>query len=219
MFKRLSLSTSRQEIDAVLSSLRIPQSNHVFPALPRTACESRIIIREGEDGGVVTLTEYMIAKLASEEKLKKRTTNKIIEMIRKSEFNPADIRTNRIQQIEAAIEKAFGGSVLQFDLWKEEDGQQDLKLYSRGLMGIVEGLLADEGYAGYQYLSFEYLQRNGSRVFGPANTTVWWQINAEVIGPDRVLIGIVVFTDGSWNKNSLSCESVYGELLAAAKLC
>jgi hypothetical protein len=72
VFKRLSLSTLRQEIDAVLSSLRIPQSNHVFPALPRTVCKSRIIIRKGEDGGVVTLPENMIAKLASEEKLKIR---------------------------------------------------------------------------------------------------------------------------------------------------
>lgn len=217
VFKRLSRSTSRTDIDAVLSSLCMPHSNQVFPALPRTAYERRIIIQEGEDGGVVTLTEYMIAKLASEEKLKKRTSNKIIEMVLRDDFNPADIRTHRIQQIEAAIEKADGGSTLQFDLWKEADGQQDLKLYTRELMSIVEGLLADEGYAGYQYLGFEYLERNGSRVFGPANSTVWWQINATLIGPDRVLIGIAVFTDGSWNKNSLACEGVYGEPFVATE--
>ena len=68
----------------------------------------------------------MIAKLASEEKLKKRTSNKMIEMVKRGDFNPADIRTHRIQQIEAAIEKADGGSTLQFDLWEEADGQQDL---------------------------------------------------------------------------------------------
>jgi hypothetical protein len=219
MFKRLSRSTTRAEIDAAMSTLRIPQISQVFPALPRAACESRIIIREGEEGGVITLTEYMIAKLASDEKLKKRTSNKVIEMVRRSDFVPADIRTDRIQQIEARIEKADGGRTLQFDLWKEEDGQQDLKLYARDLTHIVECLLADEGYAGYQYLSFEYLERNGSRVFGPANSTLWWQINAELIGPDHVLVGIVVFTDGSWNKNSLSCESVYGDLLVAFEPC
>lgn len=157
----------------------------------------------------------MIAKLASDEKLKKRTSNKIIKMVTQSNFNPADIRTPRIQQIEAAIEKADGGRAMQYNLWREEDGQQELKLFARVLMPILEGLLAEEGYAGYQYLGFEYVERNGSRVFGPANSTVWWQINAELIGPDRVLLGIVVFTDGSWNKTSLSCESVYGELLVA----
>ena len=130
VFKRLSLLTSRQEIDAVLSSLRISQSNHVFPALPRTASEGRIIIREGEDGGVVTLAAYMIAKLASKETLKKRTGNKIIEMIRsliRQILGPTG--TSRLNQpLRKHLEDPFCSSTC-------GRKKTDLKLYSRGLIG------------------------------------------------------------------------------------
>ena len=136
------------------------------------------------------MTEFMIAELASHHKLQKRCTNDIIELVKRSDFNPADIRTNRIQQIEEAIEKGDGGSILKCNLGTEDDGQQDLHLYLRSLHTILEDLIADAGYAGHQYLSFELLERDGYRVFGPANSTVWWQINAELIGPDRVLIGL-----------------------------
>jgi hypothetical protein len=153
----------------------------------------------------------MIAQLASEEKLTKRTSNKIIKLVRRDDFVPSDIRTDRIQQIESWIEKADGGTIFEYDVWKEEDGRQDLKLYLRNLRTILEDLIADGQYAGYQYLSFELVERDGCRAFGPANSTVWWQINAELIGPDKVLLGIVIFTDGSWNKKKLSCESVYSK--------
>jgi hypothetical protein len=75
----------------------------------------------------------------------------------------------------------------------------------------LEDRIADEQYAGYQYHSFELVERDNCRSFGQANSSVWWQINAELIGPDKVLLGIIVFTDGSWNKKKLSCESVYSK--------
>ena len=192
------------------------QSIEAFSALPPLSRNNRIIIREGEEGGVVTMTEFMIAELASHHKLQKRCTNDIIELVKRSDFYPADIRTNRIQQIEEAIEKGDGGSILKCNLGTEDDGQQDLHLYLRSLHTILEDLIADAGYAGHQYLSFELLERDGYRVFGPANSTVWWQINAELIGPDRVLIGLAAYIDESWNKRNMTCESCYGEHLLAA---
>ena len=51
----------------------------------------------------------------------------------------------------------------------------------------------------------------GSRVFGPANGSLWWQINEERVGPNRVLLGLVMFIDESYNKKSMSCEAMYGE--------
>ena len=66
---------------------------------------NRVVIRAGSDGGVVTRIEYMIAQLASEEKLTKKTSNRIIKMVKRDDFVAADIRTDRIQHIEAAIEK------------------------------------------------------------------------------------------------------------------
>ena len=44
----------------------------------------------------------------------------------------------------------------------------------------VEDLVADVQHNGYQSLSFELLERNAERVFGPANSGVWWQINARI---------------------------------------
>jgi len=43
-------------------------------ALPRAAVGTRIIMRPGEDGGVITQSEYLIAELASQEKLRKKCT-------------------------------------------------------------------------------------------------------------------------------------------------
>ena len=45
--------------------------NQQVAALPRAAVGTRIIMRPGEDGGVITQSEYLIAELASQEKLRK----------------------------------------------------------------------------------------------------------------------------------------------------
>ena len=180
-------------------------------ALPRAAVGTRIIICPGQDGGVITQTEYLIAKLASDETLPTRCTNKIIAMLKRKDFITDEIRTDRIQQIEKLVSKADGGGTLVFDLWMEGDGKQELKLYLRNLVPIMECLIADERFAGHQYLSFELRERNGFRMFGPANGSLWWQINQESVGSDRVLLGLLTFIDESYNKKHLSCESIYGE--------
>ena len=46
---------------------------------------------------------------------------------------------------------------------------------------------------GFQYLLFELPERNGQRVFKPANSGVWWQISASELGSDNVLLAFVVF--------------------------
>ena len=181
-------------------------------SLPRAALGTRIIIRPGEDGGVITLSEFLIAELASDERFRKMTTNKIIAMLKRDDFAIGDIRTDRIQHIEKLISKADGGTPLEYDLWREGDGKQDLTLYLRRLVPIMECLISDKRFAGHQYLEFDLRERDGCRVFGPANGSLWWQINQERVGADRVLLGLVAFLDESYNKKSMSCEGVYGEL-------
>jgi hypothetical protein len=210
MLARLSQATSQADIQEALDSVPMPGKQQVA-ALPRAAVGTRIIIRPGEDGGVNTQSEYLIAELASEERLTKKCTNKIIAVLRRKDFVPDEIRTDRIQQIEKMISKADGGSTLVFDLWMEGDGKQQLKLYLRKLVPIMECLIADERFAGHQYLSFELRERDGFRMFGPANNSVWWQIIQESVGSDSVLLGLVTFIDESYNKKNLSCESIYGE--------
>ena len=63
-------------------------------------------------------------------KVKEKCTNKFIALLRRKDFVPDEIRTDRIQQIEKLVAKADGGSTLVFDLWREGDGKQELKLYS-----------------------------------------------------------------------------------------
>ena len=65
----------------------------------------------------------------------------------------------------------------------------------------MEDLIADERFAGHQYLSFELRERDGSRVFGPANGSLW-QINEERVGPNHVLLGLMTFIDESYNNLS-----------------
>ena len=128
-------------------------------SLPRAALGTRIIIRPGEDGGVITLSEFLIAELASDERFRKMTTNKIIAMLKRDDFAIGDIRTDRIQQIEKLISKADGGTPLEYDLWREGDGKQDLTLYLRRLVPIMECLISDKRFAGHQYLEFDLRER------------------------------------------------------------
>ncbi len=66
------------------------------------------------------------------------------------------------------------------------------------LRQIIEDLLADRVPGNCQYLSFEMHERNGVRIFGAADGGVWRHLNAQLIGPENVLIRIIIFTDGSW---------------------
>ena len=68
--------------------------------------------------------------------------------------------------------------------------------------------MADVRFNGCQYLSFELLERNGERAFGPANSGVWWQINACEVGYDNVLLAVIVFEDASFATQT--CEPLYG---------
>jgi hypothetical protein len=137
----------------------------------------------------------MIAELASDERFRKMTTNRIIAMLKRKDFAIGDIRTDRIQHIEKLISKADGGTPHEYDLWREGDGKQDLTLYLRRLVPIMECLVSDKRFEGHQYLEFDLRERDGFRVFGPANGSVWWQINQERVGADRVLLGLVAFLD------------------------
>ena len=67
--------------------------------------------------------------------------------------------TDRIQHIEKLISKADGGTPLEYDLWREGDGKQDLTLYLRRLVPIMECLISDKRFAGHQYLEFDLRER------------------------------------------------------------
>ena len=67
LLRLLSQATSRSDIEGALAAVPFPRKLQVA-SLPRAALGTRIIIRPGEDGGVITLSEFLIAELASEQK-------------------------------------------------------------------------------------------------------------------------------------------------------
>ncbi len=54
-------------------------SNAELPALPQ------LIIRDGESGGVLTQTEFLVTKFCAEHKLKKRALDGLLCMLRRKE--------------------------------------------------------------------------------------------------------------------------------------
>lgn len=126
-------------------------------------------VEDGVEDGVITQSEYLVAKLASDHRIPKRVSNAFIETVTLDDFNPDDIRFDKVQTIEDLISKVHhGGTIQEFDFWKQEDGDQEVKLFVRLLRQIIEDLLAIPRFKDCQYLSFEMHERNGVRIFGAA---------------------------------------------------
>ena len=102
------------------------------------------MIRDGASGCYVTQTEYLIAKYASDSKLNKRNSNKLIALATRAFFNPSETRTDSIRQRERWVVLAKDPNAIQeFDLFRASDGHQELTLYLKNLTLIVEDLVAD----------------------------------------------------------------------------
>ena len=56
----------------------------------------RVVIRPGEIGGLLTRSEFEIAKLCTEERLRKKTSDRIIRMIKQRAFVIEDIHADSI---------------------------------------------------------------------------------------------------------------------------
>jgi hypothetical protein len=137
---------------------------------------AQLIIRPGESGGLLSPTEFRFAKFCTEHKLKKRTSNCLLGMLKERAFILEDLHADSIREIEKLISDSCKGKIREYDLWTEMDGLQEVKLYLRSLRQIIEDLLRHHGYRNLQYLHFEYRECNGERIFGPANGGIWWQI-------------------------------------------
>ena len=93
-------------------------------------------------------------------------------MIKTRAFVIEDIRADSIREIEKMISYSCRSKITEHDLWREIDGVQDVKVYSRSLREIVEDLLQHLGYRDLQYHHFECQEINIERMFGSA-TPSW----------------------------------------------
>ncbi len=63
----------------------------------------KLIIRPGEEGGIIMQTEFMFSKFCAEEKLKKKTSDRLISMIKRRDFVIEDIRAETLRELETLI--------------------------------------------------------------------------------------------------------------------
>ena len=76
--------------------------------------------------------------------MNKRNGNKLIALATRADFNPSEIGTDSIRQIERWDALANDPNAIQeFNLLRASDGRQESTLYLRNLTLIVDDLLAD----------------------------------------------------------------------------
>ena len=121
--------TLQQLSDALLSIPPVLEAN--YARLQTTRPEFQLVMREGVEGGVITKSEYLIAKAATEMKVPKRVTNTHLATLRHPDFDKSDIRFNAIEQIEHLISKAHDGGTIQ---------ELDLRIASTCLSRFMNGM-------------------------------------------------------------------------------
>jgi hypothetical protein len=102
---------------------------------------AQLIIRPGESCGLHTPSEFRFAKFCAEQKLKKRTSDCLLGMLKERAFVLEDLHADSIPEIEKLISDSCKGKITEYDLWTEMDGLQEVKLYLRTLRQIIEDLL------------------------------------------------------------------------------
>ena len=63
----------------------------------------KLIILPREEEGILTQTEFMFSKFCAEEKLKKKTSDHLLSMIKRRDFVIEDIRAETIRELETLI--------------------------------------------------------------------------------------------------------------------
>ncbi len=83
---------------------KLKKKTYEYPGLSVDAGElsrlQQLIIRPGEEGGIITQTEFMFSMFCAEEKLKKKTYDRLISMIKRRDFVIEDIRAETIRELE-----------------------------------------------------------------------------------------------------------------------
>ena len=87
----------------------------------------QLIIWPGEEGGIITQTEFMFSKFCIEEKLKKKTSDCLISMIKRRDFVIEDSRAETIRELETLVSDCSRCKISQYDLWTKANGKQKVK--------------------------------------------------------------------------------------------
>jgi hypothetical protein len=116
-----------------------------------------------------------------------------------------------ISQIKRALEHT---KLTKIPLCKHGDGYQDLDMYMRDPLEVIQELISDSKSAGRQYFSFqEYKNERGERIFYHTNGTLWWERAQErakqIGGPNTGVLSIILSLDATYVKKNTYFRPVY----------
>lgn len=104
-------------------------------------------------------------------------------------------------------------------MWREGDGNQRLKFYLNDFAWVFQDLLSDLRLEGYQTFEFkEQKDLSGDRVFGEANGSIKFQVAANIIGPGKVPLSVVIYIDGTFVQQGIDVRPMYGKWLSCFKV-
>ncbi len=93
----------------------------------------------------------------------------------------------------------------------KDDGGQVLELFKRLVEKVLRELMADTRLAGHQHLAFHwYKDPRGNRLFsGHSNCSVSFRLAQLKVGPGKVPVSIVLYSDGTFLKKGIPILPVY----------
>ena len=97
-------------------------------------------------------------------------------------------------------------------MWKEGDGNQQLKFYLNDLGWVVQDLVQDPSLKGLQVFDFQVQKDSeGLRVFGEATSSLKFQEAAAAVGPGKVPLSIIIYIDGTFMKHGMDVRPMYSK--------
>jgi hypothetical protein len=111
-----------------------------------------------------------------------------------------NIHSNVFKYIHMFLDKN-----VKVSLHKKNDGTQDLNLFIRDRLEVLQELIGDVKASGKQYYAFqEYRNEQRERVFYHTNGTLWWQrahkSALELGGPNTGVLSVMFSMDATFVK-------------------
>ena len=162
---------------------------------------------------ILNYSQRRIVNLRKNFKLTLGATNAILELFVDPRFDPQELGTARVQCLENRLLRGYGGDVRAYDFHTEEDGKQDLMMYLRCALRVMEEIFSDPRLKDYLILTFTPTFDADGRTFGSAMGGLWAQFQMRAIkNGSEVLLALAVHIDASYVKVNLSVKPAYGIL-------
>jgi hypothetical protein len=164
---------------------------------------------------VLNYSQRRIVELRRNFKLKLGAANAIMELVADTRFDPQELGTGNVRTLENRLRRGHdGGDVREFDFHTELDGRQDLKMYLRDPVRVMEEIFGDPIFKDHIILTFNpTFDEDGGRTFGSAMGGLWAQFNMRALKKHdgaEVLLALALYIDASFVKVNLSVKPIFG---------